>query len=95
MSMTVNWSFVPVYSGCVAAGAGWLQVHRELAGRTSYTWRVYNTIIINELQLIANDELAIIHHAIIFNHWEIAFIFIFIYEEVVAMVQKLSTINLY
>ena len=55
MSMTVNWSFVPVYSGCVAAGAGWLQVHREPAGRTSYTWRVYNTIIINELQLIAND----------------------------------------
>ena len=79
----------------VVAGAGWLQVHRELAGRTSDTWRVYNTIIINELQLIANDELAIIHYTIIFNHWEIAFIFIFIYEEVVAMVQKLSTINLY
>ena len=30
----------------------------------------------NELQLIANDDLAIIHYAIIFNHWEIAFTFI-------------------
>ena len=80
-----------VQAAGLLAGAGCLQVHR-LSGRwlsggwkvgrgnsgrwKCYTYCVHHMIIINELQLIANDAFAIIHYIIIFNHWEIAYIFV-------------------